>query len=284
MSKKTTKPRRWIWPVISIGAGLILGMIVSFSVGWVLSARENGEHYSIARENGYSGRPGAEKLLPVQLSFDAASVVSRVNGSVVTVISYDRSFWYGDGSTGYALGSGVLFREDETYYYLLTNEHVVDGAIAATLYFRGSAQPAAEIMGGNADADVAVLRVAKADIAADILPTLCLAEIGDSEHLGRGDFVVAIGTPSSLSYMNTVTVGVISGLNRTIRVEGHERLYLQIDAALNPGNSGGALFDAEGRLIGINAAKVKSVYGVNLALPINEFMNIAEALIGEFAQ
>ncbi len=282
MNQEKNNSRRWIWPVLSIGAGLILGLCTSFITGWVLSERSSRTAYSVARENGYSGRPGTEAFKPVGLSFDAAGVVEKVSGSVVTVISYSESYWYGDGSTGYALGSAVLFREDESFFYLLTNAHVVEHGVAATLYFRGSAQPEAVVMGYDLKEDVAVLRTEKKNIPDDILETLWCAQIGDSDRMRRGDYVVAIGTPASLSYMNTVTVGVVSGLSRSIHVEGYERLYLQIDAALNPGNSGGALFDAEGCLVGINAAKVKNVYGVNLALPINQFLNTAEKLIREY--
>ncbi len=165
-------------------------------------------------------------------------------------------------------GSGVIVSPDG---YILTNNHVVEGAqqIKVTL-LSGKTFPA-RIVGTDRFADLAVLKVTTSE-------RLPVAELGNSGTLQVGQLAVAIGNPFGLGH--TVTVGVISALNRSIQVPGLviENL-IQTDAAINPGNSGGALVDSRGTVIGINTAIVPNAVGIGFAIPIDSARAIMDQLI-----
>ncbi len=157
-------------------------------------------------------------------------------------------------------GSGVVITPDG---FILTSAHVVDGVEGAEASFADGRELRAEIVGADPLSDLAVLR---AD-ARDLVP----AELGDAESLQVGQLVVAIGSP--LGFSGTVTAGVVSALNRSFPTRSGSATrfvenVIQTDAALNPGNSGGALADGNGRVVGVNTA-VAGV-GLGLAVPINE--------------
>jgi serine protease Do len=156
-------------------------------------------------------------------------------------------------------GSAVLFTSDGC---LLTNAHVVSGADVGHAVFSDGTSTDVDIVGADPLSDLAVLRSSG--------PTPAPAELGDAESLRVGQLVIAVGNPLGLS--GSVTAGVVSGLGRSIPVrEGQNRRVIedviQTDAALNPGNSGGALADAQGRIVGINTAVAGA--GLGLAIPIN---------------
>ncbi|MDR1439729.1 MAG: trypsin-like peptidase domain-containing protein [Clostridiales bacterium] len=181
-------------------------------------------------------------------------------------------------------GSGIIIRSDG---YVMTNYHVVsyaidtrtkkqaDGAkIEVIMPDSATTTYAAELVGYDSSTDLAVLKVAKADLPA--------AELGNSDMLVVGEGAVAIGNPGGMEYMSSVTVGVISGLNRTIQTEGYRNIQLiQTDAAINPGNSGGALINSKGQVIGVNSIKIAaSAYeGLGFAIPINTAVAICDDLI-----
>ncbi|MCK8115165.1 S1C family serine protease [Anaerosoma tenue] len=175
-------------------------------------------------------------------------------------------------------GSGVAYREaPDGGTYIITNNHVVDGAATIVVTDSAGDRHEAELVGGDADSDIAVVRV-DAEI-----PTIA---IGDSDGLVVGQLAIAIGSPYGLEH--SVTAGVISALHRPLTdfggVDG-EYPYIdaiQTDAAINPGNSGGALVDREGRLIGIPSAIYSgsgSSDGVGLAIPVDRATNAADELI-----
>jgi serine protease Do len=156
-------------------------------------------------------------------------------------------------------GSAVLFTSDGC---LLTNAHVVAGADAGHAVFADGTRTDVRIVGADPLSDLAVLRSTG--------PTPAPADLGDAESLRVGQLVIAVGNPLGLA--GSVTAGVVSGLGRSIPVrEGSNRRVIedviQTDAALNPGNSGGALADAHGRIVGINTAVAGA--GLGLAIPIN---------------
>ncbi len=175
------------------------------------------------------------------------------------------------------IGSGVIVSEDG---YIITNNHVVAGADEVTVEFAGGKKRfVAEVIGADPRTDVAVIKV-KTD---EKLPTI---PISDSAQLLVGDVVMAIGSP--LEYEQTITQGIVSAIGRDdvgvlARVGGYEN-FIQVDAAINQGNSGGALIDTDGRLVGINTAiatRTGGSVGIGFAIPTNMALTVAEALVDE---
>ncbi|MGI8791251.1 MAG: S1C family serine protease [Actinomycetota bacterium] len=165
---------------------------------------------------------------------------------------------------GGGAGSAVVLTPDG---YLLTSAHVVAGASSGTAVFASGRQSRFEVVGADALSDLAVLRVALSDLPA--------ASLGDAENLRVGQLVVAVGSP--LGFAGSVTAGVVSALGRSLPARGNRNVRLvenviQTDAALHPGNSGGALADSAGRVVGISTAVVGPGIGqgLGMAVPIND--------------
>ncbi len=175
-----------------------------------------------------------------------------------------------------SLGSGVII--DGKRGLILTNAHVIERVGTITVVLRDEREFDAQIVGADPDSDLAVLRIS----SKKRLPAI---EMGDSEDIMIGETVVAIGNPFGFS--NTVTTGVVSAINRSIRAE--DRVYqdfIQTDASINPGNSGGPLLNINGQLIGINTAIYAKAQGIGFAIPINKARRIISDLIqyGEVIQ
>ncbi|WP_203331997.1 S1C family serine protease [Planococcus beigongshangi] len=177
-------------------------------------------------------------------------------------------------------GSGVVYKIDGDSAYIVTNNHVVEGADQVAVTLTDGTELDAEVLGTDVWTDLAVLKTASSGIEA-------VAEFGDSSVLKAGEPVIAIGNPLGLQFSGSVTTGVISGTERSIPIdinndgtEDWQAEVLQTDAAINPGNSGGALINSAGQLIGINSMKIArdSVEGIGLAIPINSAIPIIEDL------
>ncbi len=219
----------------------------------------------------------------------AISVANKVLPSVVgievqfSVTSTMPSFMQQQStSSSKATGSGVIISEDG---YILTNNHIIDSSSSSSSYYEISSankilvylyeqdEPLeAEIIGSDSVTDLAILKI-EAD-------NLTAAELGDSDSVQVGEFAMAIGNP--LDMQNTVTSGIISGINREITdTDGTSYTLIQTDAAINAGNSGGALVNADGKVIGINTLKLygTGIEGMGFAIPINSTFDITEQLI-----
>ncbi len=175
-----------------------------------------------------------------------------------------------------SLGSGVII--DGKRGLILTNAHVLTKSTAITIILNDERKFDALIIGADPDSDLAVLRIS----SKDPLPAV---EMGNSDNLMIGETIIAIGNPFGFS--NTVTTGVISAVNRSIRTDSavyHD--FIQLDASINPGNSGGALLNINGELIGINTAIYAKAQGIGFAIPINKAKRIVSDLIqyGEVVQ
>lgn len=208
----------------------------------------------------------------------------KVGPAVVGVVSkvQSRGFW-GDIYETEGSGSGIIISSDG---FIVTNNHVIEGANEITVILNGAQVQninknenddernrfKAKVVGADPKTDLAVLK-----IDATGLP---FAKLGDSSQLEVGEMAVAIGNPLGMEFQGSVTVGVISALNRTIQVDDREFTLIQTDAAINPGNSGGALVNSRGEVIGINTIKIKisGVEGMGFAIPINEAKPIIEDL------
>ncbi len=174
------------------------------------------------------------------------------------------------------VGSGVIV---DSNGYILTNAHVIDNGKAGNIkvLLNNGDEKEAKVLWYDSLLDLAMIKVEASGLPA--------AKLGDSDNLVIGETVVAIGNPLGLEFQSTVTSGIISGLHRSINVDGNviEDL-IQTDASINPGNSGGPLLNARGEVIGINTAKITSGEGLGFAIPINLVKPVIEQIIktGDF--
>jgi S1-C subfamily serine protease len=195
--------------------------------------------------------------------------VEKVSESLVSVSSMrlERRFFGLVPSEGQ--GSGVIL---DAKGLIITNNHVIDGANKVSVSLKDGQTLVGEVVGSDEATDVAVIRVDASELPA--------AELGDSESLKVGQFVLAIGNALGLPGGPTVSMGVLSAMGRPL--PGSDFIFeglLQTDAAVNPGNSGGPLADLEGRIIGINTAMISFAQGVGFAIPINTVKRIANEIL-----
>lgn len=226
---------------------------------------------------------------PIELTTgaDIPSMVEKVMPSVVAInntMVYRDDSWFGQGQT-YEVpssGSGIIVGENEEELLIITNNHVVEGSSNLQVNFIDNASVDAAIKGTDPVFDLAVIAVRLEDIPEDTRSQIDIATLGDSDAVSVGETVVAIG--NALGYGQSVTVGVISALDREIQTERDTISNLmQTDAAINPGNSGGALLNMNGEVIGINAAKYASeqVEGMGYAIPITKVQDIISQLMSK---
>lgn len=176
-------------------------------------------------------------------------------------------------NAGESVGSGVCVSKNG---YILTNSHVISDANKIVLYLSNKSVSNAEVVYDNPVLDLAILKSDKN------LPYL---KLGRSDELLVGEDVLAVGTPLSLSLTHTFTKGIVSALNRTLKVgsnagEGYMQNLIQHDASLNPGNSGGPLLNSKGEVVGINTLKISGGEGIGFAIPSKSF----ESLLGSYVQ
>ncbi|MDE6209860.1 MAG: trypsin-like peptidase domain-containing protein [Lachnospiraceae bacterium] len=212
------------------------------------------------------------------------SVVSITNTSIV---NQKYNPFYG-GSGQYQVqgaGSGIIIGMNEKELLIVTNNHVVEDSVGLSVQFiNDSIIDTAYVKGTNTSNDIAIVGVPLEDIEEDTLSAIKIATLGNSDALEEGDQVVAIG--NALGYGQSVTVGYISAKNRNITVDGNDMVVIQTDAAINGGNSGGALINMKGEVIGINVAKSSSsnlsstsVEGMGYAIPISDATSIITKLM-----
>lgn len=203
------------------------------------------------------------------------AVVEQEAKAVVGVSNLDSS---GNLSS---LGSGVIYKRVGSTYYVVSNQHVVDGGASFEIRFADGSTIPATLVGVDSLVDVSVLRF----VSAEDLP---VASFGDSDNQPQGTFVLAVGNPSGYEYFGSVNFGIVSGTSRYFDIDGNDVKdmfvgYIQHDASINQGNSGGPLFNLNGEIIGINVIKIAdiSVEGMGFAIPGNLVKDIC-ADIEEF--
>ncbi|WP_040951029.1 S1C family serine protease [Gorillibacterium massiliense] len=224
--------------------------------------------------------PGAGSESSEQSPYDNRVVAAgdKVRPAVVSVLTTRKE---GNVLSGMSMGSGVIFRKESDRALIVTNNHVVEGGSTYEVVLADGTRRDAKVLGKDIYSDLAVLQVDPAGINA-------VAEFGDSESLKSGEWAIAIGNPLGLSFSHTTTFGIISSPHMTIPVnlgtDGDvewEMDVIQTDASINEGNSGGALVDLNGKVIGINSMKISEtgVEGIGFAIPINDAKPILEALV-----
>ncbi len=197
-----------------------------------------------------------------QITEEVADTVVEITTEVMSTNSF-----YGQYISQGA-GSGVIISSDG---YIVTNNHVIDGATSITVTLRDKTTYEAKLVGTDSIVDVALLKIDATGLKA--------ATFGDSDDLKVGDKAVAIGNPLG-QLGGTVTDGIISALDRDVVIDGETMNLLQTDTAINPGNSGGGLFDGQGALVGVVVAKSsgEEIEGLGFAIPINDVIDILDDL------
>ena len=227
---------------------------------------------------------------------DVSDIVEDVMPSIVAITSKTlvKSGYYGFGFdfNNYGTerytegaGSGIIVGKSDTELLILTNYHVVENSKELSVQFINEKSYDATIKGNSERKDIAVISIKLSDIDKDTLSSIKVATLGDSTTLKVGDGVIAIG--NALGYGQSVTTGVVSALNRKINVDNANYKMIQTDAAINGGNSGGALLDSTGAVIGINSAKYSSsgsyseasIEGMGFAIPISDVKELIQKLM-----
>ena len=187
----------------------------------------------------------------------------------ITNKAYVRDFFNRVQLAERGYGSGVIYDKSGL---IVTNNHVVDGASEIVVSLADGRSAQGKVLGADAATDLAVVKIE--------LDNLPVAEFGDSSTVQVGEPAIAIGNPLGMEFRGSVTVGIISALNRSVEIGEKKFTLFQTDAAINPGNSGGALVNADGEIIGINSAKigVSNVEGMGFAIPINNVKPIIKEL------
>ena len=290
--KKTKKTRKKSSSGFGKKAGICVALAVIF--GLVAGAVFQGVNYI---GNKYFPTSSTSKVELSQTgqgdSTEEAEPVSNVNGTygsvaavvqdtkpsvvAITCVSVQQvQDWMFGGNYQQEVssaGSGIIVGKNEDELLIATNEHVIDGASEITVTFIDNESVAATVKGTDEN-DLAVVAVKISDIKEETLNQIKVAAIGDSEALKEGEQVVAIG--NALGQGTAVAAGYVSALNQTITFDNVEHDVIQLDIAINHGNSGGALFNMRGELVGINEAKgvvsstVEAADGMGYAIPINE--------------
>jgi len=283
-SPKPKKPFKGRGFLNTVGAGII-GSVLTLTVlpqtdyyqnlaqpGIEQSAGDNGEVES-------SSDSGINPTTVSTGSGDVANIVEDASESIVGIVNYQQQNGMGTSQAAQAgTGSGVLFKKDGDSAYIITNNHVIEGASKIEVSLHDGEKNNAELVGADPLTDLAVLKIDE-NYADNLL------EVGDSSALRAGEQVIAIGNPLGLDLSRTVTQGIVSAVDRTIPVQtskGESELnVIQTDAAINPGNSGGALLNSKGELIGINSAKISNsgVEGLGFAIPSKDFLPIVKEII-----
>lgn len=213
---------------------------------------------------------------------DVTAIAKQAGPSIVGIrmtVSGTRQNYFGSSNSQSAEGSGIIISKDG---YIMTNYHVVSsadpksGASSRTVlevFLPDGRDAKASFIGGDSKTDLAVIKID--------LKNLPVAELGDSSELEVGELAVAIGNPLGMEFAGSVTVGVISALNRTVEMEDKTLNLIQTDAAINSGNSGGALLNSQGQVIGINSVKISAsgVEGLGFAIPINDAKPVIDQLM-----
>ncbi|WOI92001.1 trypsin-like peptidase domain-containing protein [Streptococcus intermedius] len=281
-SSNFTKKFLWLFMVLTIGfIGGLLGLL-----GNVTSSKLNKNNTTTTKVN--------HVTTSYKNTNSTTQAVNKVKDAVVSVITYANNksqnsiFGNDDFNSNNnnsqrvaSEGSGVIYKKDSKYAYLVTNTHVINGASKVDIRLADGNKVPGEIVGSDTYSDISVVRISASKVKS-------VAEFGDSSKLTVGETAIAIGSPLGSNYANTVTQGIISSLNRNVSLKSEDgqtisTQAIQTDTAINPGNSGGPLVNIQGQVIGITSSKIASnrgtsVEGLGFAIPSNDVTNIISQL------
>lgn len=256
-------------PYIATGiiSAIIGGLIMAGAAYFVLPKANTSSNkvattvsssYTSDSKTGYLASTTNKDLSIIDIAKKVSPAVVGISG---TVSGTTDPFGFSTGG-GESQGTGIIFSEDG---YIVTNYHVIQGATNIKVTLNNNKEVNAKVINYDEDNDLAVIKITdKTDIPG-------VAEFGDSDKIQVGELAVAIGDPTGKELQGTVTAGIVSALNRQIDVDGTKHTYIQTDAAINSGNSGGPLLNSKGEVIGINSAKESGngLEGIGFSIPIN---------------
>lgn len=283
-NKKVKKKKGYLWVAIAAVAVNVALIASVFATGYFAGigkfgsvmaqqAENKGEKSRNKKIDDIVSKRSDEKRVELTTA-EVAELVGPAVVGIVTEVEYERSFW-GGTQIGEASGSGIIFKSDGDTYYIITNNHVIEGAQKVTVLVAGDESFQGEIVGSDSKTDVAVVKIKSKK-------ELTLAYFANSGDVRVGEKAIAIGNPLGMEFFGTVTQGIVSATNRQVDMgDGTVMNYIQTDAAINGGNSGGALVNTYGEVIGVNTAKLsdEAIEGMGFAIPISDAELIANDLI-----
>ena len=264
----------------------LLGVMIGALIVWLMLPSLVGimpGSETLSGNDTNSSTSNKTQQLSADITTDVTSAVEKVANSVVGVTNIQSTSNFLSPSNGEqeaGAGSGVIYKKSGDKAYVITNNHVIEGASQIEVTLADGTKVEAKLLGTDIWTDLAVLEM-------DASKVTTVAEFGNSDSLKQGETVIAIGNPLGLDFSGSVTTGVVSGKDRAIPIDlnGDNQIdwqaeVLQTDAAINPGNSGGALVNLAGQLIGINSMKIsqETVEGIGLAIPVNSVIPVIEDL------
>ena len=285
MKKKSNK--KLIKKIILI----ILLIIACISIPLVLYIMDNGNPFVNKSKLQLQYTETNDDVVEGVYITDVSEVVENVMPAIVAITNKTliSNGWFGPGygQNQYTegAGSGIIVGKSDTELLIVTNYHVVEDASELTVQFINDVSVDASVKGVSERKDIAVISIKLTDIDTDTLNTIKIATMGNSDDLKVGNGVIAIG--NALGYGQSVTTGIVSALNRKVTIDDYTNKMIQIDAAINGGNSGGALLNSKGEVVGINSAKYSSnggngeasVEGMGFAIPISDVNELITDLI-----
>ncbi len=289
--KPKSKKSKTVWTIIIISIVCVAVAVFGIVYG-VKNSNNNNETNTTASSGGASVQSSNDSPTKDENgNLTTVGVVKKVIGSCVGITVYSDqtqagdfyNYFYSNGQNNNSSspsksgeGSGVLMYEDKDkgLTYILTCAHVISGGTKFTVTTSDGKEYNASLVGYDNQTDIGVLSISATG--------LNIAEFGNSEDIDIGEDCIAIGNPGGLEFSNSVTKGIVSGLNRPVESSiGYDNKCIQVDAAINPGNSGGALFNMQGQVIGINSSKIAATdyEGIGFAIPSNTAIDNANSII-----
>ncbi len=264
--------KKTIISVISgaVAGGMIASVMTLGAVG-LIDKKELLEEpsYVSCSENDFAMLSGEAENKKEELSVE--EIAKRVGPSIVGISCTSIVQSYFGAQQSESGGSGIIIDDKG---HIVTNYHVIEGGSKIKVKLTSGNEYEASVVGGDEKTDIAVIKIAAKE-------ELHVAQVGNSDEVEVGSLAVAIGNPLASELFGTVTAGVISGVNRTMTVGQRDMNLIQTDAAISPGNSGGALINKYGEVIGINSVKLvdDAAEGLGFAIPMNEAVPIVQDLM-----
>lgn len=275
------------WILICCALTMIIGMALGGGAGYLVAKTFGGQNTAVSQKSPNLQESNRQQYVPNKTEpadsvvrtdveekvLSVMEVAKLCNKSVVNITIKERSTGYTGGSqyteTVLGHGTGVIMREDG---YIVTCHHVIDGADKIYVTFEDQTESEATLVGYDERFDLAVIRVDKTGLPA--------AKVGDSDKVSAGEGVVVIGNPLG-EFGSSVSAGVLSAPTRELTIEGVPLRLMQTDAAVNPGNSGGGMFNMYGQWIAMVNAKISAsgIEGIGFAIPLNSILGNIESII-----